>query len=101
MIPDQETIDALVVEIKKYNNAKTMEEGFSALKNLIEIGEKDLEKRLVKRLKPQIQCLKLATTELTISGKTFKFCTAHAEKLAKKATAAALVQGYQQCEVVE
>lgn len=43
---DQETIDALIASITKYNNAKTAEEGFGALGNLINIGEKQLDKQL-------------------------------------------------------
>lgn len=39
---DQETIDALIAGITKYNNAKTAEEGFGALSNLINIGEKQI-----------------------------------------------------------
>ena len=39
---DQETIDALIAGITKYNNAKTAEEWFGALGNLINIGEKQL-----------------------------------------------------------
>jgi hypothetical protein len=44
MKPDQKTIKALIKGIEKYNHAKTAEEGFGALNNLIKIGEKELRK---------------------------------------------------------
>lgn len=42
MKPDKKTIDSLIAGITQYNNAKTAKEGFGALNNLINIGEKQL-----------------------------------------------------------
>ena len=47
------------------------------------------------------QCLELATVMVEIDGKILKVCPAHLKKLAPKQTDDELVQGYQQCEVME
>lgn len=42
---DENTIKALIKGVEKYNHAKTAEEGFGALNNLIKIGKSELVKK--------------------------------------------------------